>query len=99
MKGEKYGGWMDGSQLKAEPTEKSKSLESLVISNHWSDEDLEFTGQTKGDWAEFNLIRYSKKLEDCEESRKEKYRKKGWLRVRDSNGKMNIWKWDYTGKC
>ncbi len=95
----KLGGWPKGTELKKSASESSPTLATLVESGHWTDEEIELTGKTQGEWAEVKLRKFKGKLESCDEARKEKWIKRGWIKALDKSGKPIIWKWLYSGLC
>ncbi len=97
--GMKLRGWPTNTILRKSPDDSAAKIAALGPSGHWTDEEIELTGKLEGEWAEVILRKFEKKMESCDDSQKEKWNKRGWIRSIDRTGKPIIWLWLYTGLC
>lgn len=91
-------GWPNGLELKDKPSEKAKTLVKLGESSHWTDEEVELTGKTSGEWVEVHFLKLQGKR-GCEETPPLKQKTQGWIKGLDKNKKPLIWTWLANGLC
>lgn len=95
----KLAGWPKDTVLRKSASDSGEIVAKLGKSEHWSDEEIEFTGKFSGEWAEVELHKFEAKPESCEEDPLIKWKKTGWMRAKEKAGKVLVWSWLYTGLC
>ena len=98
-KGERLHGWPKGLELKEKPEASAKTLATFNESAHWSDEEIELTGKTQGEWVEVIYFKMKSKKTDCESTPEVSTKTPGWIKGLDSKKKPLLWKWLFNGLC